>query len=158
MSAEQFQRYSLVDCEITTHQPYGVVFRAPDGTLGFVDRADISDSPITPEQWPPVGQRLTGVVLGSTRGEKLRVSLRPSDVAFVGSVDDPARAFAEWTRIREEGFRGPKERDAFFSSPEAPPVLKWALRQRSASADRGRVIEVLSQAPEHLQIEVNGND
>jgi len=154
MTAEQAHRYSLVDLEVTGHQPYGVLFRTSAGTPGFVDKADIADSAITREDWPSVGQRRTGVVLGLTRSGKLRASMRPADIGLVRSVDDAERTLIEWARIRDQGFADSSERDAFFASPEAAAILKWALCQREFSTDRDRALEILSEAPERLRIEV----
>jgi len=155
MTAEQAaRRYSLVDLEVTGHQPYGVLFRTAEGESGFVDMADISDVPITRGDWPPVGYRGTGVVLGVTRTGKLRVSLRPAYVGLVRNVGDPDSAFEMWFQVRDRGFADDSERDAFFAAPEAIAVLRWALNQREPSPDRDRALEVVLDAPERLRAEL----
>ena len=154
MTAGQAHRYSLVDLEVTGHQPYGVLFRTAAGTPGFVDKADISDAPIAPEVWPAIGYRGTGVVLGVTRTGKLRASLRPADVGLVRSVDDAESALNAWAKIRDRGFADASEREKFFAAPEAVAILKWALCQREFSPDRGRALDVLSEAPAQLRAEL----
>jgi hypothetical protein len=147
-------RYSLVDLEVTGHQPYGVLVRTADGTSGFVDSADISDVPISRADWPPIGYRAAGVVLGVTRAGRLRGSLRPADVELVESVDDPQSVFAEWGRIRDRGFADDAEKNDFFAAGETPAILRWALSQHETSLDRGRAVEILSDAPEPLRVEL----
>lgn len=146
---EMADRYSLVGLEVTGHQPYGVLVRTDAGISGFVDRADISDVPIPPEDWPAIGSRAPGVVLGVTRQGKLRASLRPADVSLVEGVDDPRCAFAAWAK---RGFADDAEKDAFFAAPGTPAILRWALCQHEPSSDRGRALEVVSahwNAQEH---------
>jgi hypothetical protein len=154
MTPEQAHRYSLVDLEVTGHQPYGVLFRTAAGAPGFVDRADISDVPIAPEDWPAIGHRGTGVVLGVTRSGKLRASLRRADVGLVGSVDDAESALNVWARIRDRGFTDAADRDGFFAAPAAIAILRWALCQRELSPDRGRALDILSEAPEQLRADL----
>jgi len=154
MTAEQANRYSLVDLEVTGHQSYGVLFRTTAGAVGFVDKADISDAPIAPQDWPAVGYRGTGVVLGVTRTGKLRASLRPSDVRLVRSVDDAESALNAWAKIRDRGFADSSERDGFFAAPEAVAILRWALCRREFSPDRGWALDLLSEAPEQLRSEL----
>jgi hypothetical protein len=154
MTAEQAGRYSLVDLEVTGHQPYGVLVRTADGTAGFVDSADISDVPIARADWPAIGYRAAGVVLGVTRAGKLRASLRPADVELVKGVGDAQTAFTEWARVRDQGFADDAERNAFFAARETTAILRWALSQHESSPDRGRAVEILSDAPESLRAEL----
>jgi hypothetical protein len=152
MTAERAaRRYSLVDLEVTGHQSFGVLFRTADGESGFVDLADISDVPIGRDEWPAVGYRGTGVVLGTTRAGKLRASLRPADVGLARDVDDPDGALDSWFRVRDRGFADESERDAFFAAPETVAVLRWALSQREPSPDRDRALDVVVDAPERLR-------
>lgn len=156
MTEGQMLRYALVEFEVEGHKPYGLVFRTTGGASGFVDKADISDSPISPEDWPLIGRRLTGVVLGTTRSGQIRATTRASDIALAAGVNDPERALIEWARIRDKGFVDSSDRDVFFASPEAAFVLNWALRQRDFTTDRERATEVLSDAPERLRAAVRG--
>ncbi|WP_432831380.1 hypothetical protein [Dactylosporangium sp. CA-092794] len=73
---------------------------------------------------------------------------------LVRSVSDTGRALRDWLRIRDHGFAGGSDRDAFFSSLEARPILRWALQQRRASMDRDRALEILADAPDALKAEV----
>jgi predicted RNA-binding protein with RPS1 domain len=154
MTPDQADRYSLVELEVTGHQPFGVLVKTDDGARGFVDQADISDVPIGRDDWPAVGHRATGVVLGVTRQGKLRASLRPADVGLVKGVDDAQSAFTEWARIRDQGFADDAEKNDFFTAPETPAILRWALSQHELSSDRDRAEEIVSEAPERLRAEL----
>jgi hypothetical protein len=158
MTAEQAGRYSLVDLEVTGHQPYGVLVRTADGAPGFVDSADISDVPIAREDWPAIGHRAAGVVLGVTRAGKLRASLRPADVGLVQGVDDAQSAFTEWARVRDQGFADEADKNDFFAARETPAILRWALSQHESSPNRRRASEILADAPGSLRAELGVAD
>lgn len=155
MTAEQAgRRYSLVDLEVTGHQSFGVLFRTANGESGFVDSADISDAPIARDDWPAVGSRGTGVLLGATRAGKLRVSLRPADVGLAKVVDDADSSLKTWFQVRDHGFADESERAAFFAAPDTVATLRWALSQRESSPDRERAIEIVADAPEPVRAEL----
>jgi predicted RNA-binding protein with RPS1 domain len=149
--SQDLARYALVECEVTAHQPYGVVFEVGGGLRGFVDKADIADAPVMQAEWPSVGRHMTCVVLGRSRDGRIRASMRPSDVQLARSVTDPDRSLRDWIRIRDEGFADISERDAFLASPETSPLLRWALGQRAGSRDRARAMEIVSDTPENLK-------
>ena len=151
MVGSALRRYSVIECRITDHQPYGLVFETGDGTHGFVDRADISDVPVSELDWPPVGQHVTCVVLGSTRDGRVRASARPRYVALIQGAADPQRVLSDWIRIRDNGFRDASERETFFRSPDAVLVLQWALVDRGNPASKSRALELLAEGPAQLR-------
>ncbi|HEX5492980.1 MAG TPA: hypothetical protein VFX70_00215 [Mycobacteriales bacterium] len=151
------RRYDLVDCEIIGHHSYGILLRTSEGLTGFADLSDIFDAPTSRDEWPPIGTRMTGVVLGENRSGRVRVSTRTLDVALAREVADPEQALSEWIRMRDTGFRDPSGMDSFLGSVNAAAVLRWATRQRESSPDRARGLEVLASAPEWLRSAVADN-
>ena len=138
-------QYSLVDLEITGHQRDGLVVRTADGADGFVDRADISDTPIPRADWPAIGSTAAGVVLGVTRAGKLRVSLRPGEVGLVTAalelvtgVDHTREAVTAWARVRDHDFADDAARNEFLAASRAAASLREALRQRGPSLSDAR--------------------
>lgn len=151
MTEIRLRRYSLIDAEITGHRTYGVSFRTERGESGFVDKADVSDVPTSPADWPLVGQVVTCVVLGIARDGRVRASARQSDVALARSVNDPDGALRRWIAIRDEGFANPEERAAFLASVESVPLLQWARRQRIGSADRIHAEELIADVSDEVR-------
>jgi hypothetical protein len=149
--SQDLARYALVECEVTAHQSYGLVFQVRNGLRGFVDKAEIADAPVTQAEWPSVGRHMACVVLGRSRDGRIRASMRSSDVQLARSVADPDRLLRDWIRIRDEGFIDVSERDTFFASSDAYPLLQWALGQRPGSRDRTRAMEIVSDAPGNLK-------
>jgi hypothetical protein len=147
-------KYALVQCQVLDHQPYGLLIQAGAGSRGFVDRADIADGVVAPEDWPRVGESMTCVVLGYARDGRVRASSRPRDVALVRDSREPGGAISAWIRVRDHGFSDPSDKEVFFASPDAVPTLRWALRHRVGSLDQNRALEVLADAPEEIVREV----
>ena len=146
-------RYAVVDSTVVGHQRYGVLVRSDSGRPGFIDRADLADGPAPPHEWPAIGDRVRAVVLGPTRTGRLRLCTRPSYLALIGSVTDPAVALAEWVRAADPGAR-----QEFYRSPNARPLLRWALRQPAGSPDRRRAEDLLAGAPPDLRSRSEAED
>jgi predicted RNA-binding protein with RPS1 domain len=151
---EEVGRFALVDCDVTGHQHYGILFHTTDGRRGFIDSSDISDESADPREWPSIGERITCVVLGETRDGRLRASARASDVALVRAEPDARRALSEWLRIRDAGFADASEMDAYLASARGKAILKWAIRRRRSSTDYARAREILASAPATLRDEI----
>jgi hypothetical protein len=152
---EEVRRFTLIDCDVTGHQRYGLLFRARDGRPGFIDSLEISDRPTDPREWPSVGERIICVVLGETRDGRLRASARGSDIVLVRAEPDAEHALSEWQRIRDVGFADPTERDAYVASSRGKAILRWAIRRRQSSNDHARASEILASAPATLRDELN---
>ena len=73
------ERGSEVDFQVIGAQHYGVLVVTDSGDRGWIESEYLSASPITPQEWPPVGTRLRGLVLGVTPDGRVRICLRPVD-------------------------------------------------------------------------------
>lgn len=150
-------RYATVSCVVVGHRPYGLLVEIENFDLeGFVDSADIGDPPFGRDDWPATGSRVRGVVLGTARIGRTRLSTRPRDVDFVDAVPDPAQAFREWEIIDERGSADISARDEFYRSSNASAILKWALGNAPNSANRKLAAELLAAAPDQLRTQVLG--
>ncbi|HYS40734.1 MAG TPA: hypothetical protein VEO01_34400 [Pseudonocardiaceae bacterium] len=158
MSSNEDPKYAVVDCTVVGHQAYGLVVQDDHGRRGFVDSLDIDDEIVAEHRWPPIGEPIRCVLLGHTRDGRLRLSLRPSDVALVTAVDNAAAALAEWARIRDLENPGVELRQSFYRSGRAADILRWALRRLPNSVDSMRAHQLLLDAPESLRIDVLGDE
>lgn len=95
MEPQAHARYEVVQCSVNGHAPYGLLIESEDGERGFVDSSYITDNPGEP--WPVIGQQLRCVVLGYTRGGRLRVAATPRYVEMVAAAGDPAAANDQWS-------------------------------------------------------------
>lgn len=153
----EVHRFTLIDCDVTGHQHYGVLFRTAEGRPGFIDSLEISDQETDPSEWPSVGERITCVVLGETRDGRLRASARASDVDLVRAEPDARQALSEWQRIRDAGFVDSSESDAYVASARGKAILRWAIRRRQSSKDYARAREILASAPATLRDELSND-
>lgn len=151
VSGTEHPRYTVVSCTVVDHQRYGLVIQSELGQRGFVDRAEISDGVISVDMWPKVGDQIRGVVLGYTNDGRIRISARPRDVTLIESLAEPMAAMEEWRAIKETSTRNVIARNYFYKSPNAPALLRWALRNPPSSADRNKALELLSTAPVQLR-------
>lgn len=75
--AEQLAKWAVTSGTVIRHMHYGLRVQVPSGEIGVVDRADIADGGLSPDEWPEVGSVIT--VLGAGyAGTQLRLSTRPS--------------------------------------------------------------------------------
>jgi hypothetical protein len=70
---------------------------------------------------------------------------------------DPAGAIRQWQLVKDADASDTVIRDEFYRSPNAKPLLRWALLHPPHSADRKRAVELLSTAPENLRGELLGD-
>jgi hypothetical protein len=157
-NSEEVRRFDLVDCEVTGHQHYGLLFRTSSDRPGFIDSADIFDpSAHGHSDWPPVGARLTCVVLGVTRDGRIRASVRASDMELVREEADLQQALSEWRRIRDAGFADTSEQNTYLASARGKAILRWALRRNISSSDHNRAVEIIASAPESVRNEIQSS-
>lgn len=155
VSEDALPRYAIASLVVVGHRRYGLRVEVVDSDReGFVDSANIADPPLRHEDWPCVGARMRGVVLGRTRAGQLRLTTRRRDVAFVESVSDPAGAFLEWRAVHAAGSSNVDARSEFFRSANASALLEWALKNSPYSENRKLAIELLSVAPDELRTQV----
>jgi hypothetical protein len=65
---------------VTGHQHYGLIIRTDSDEPGWVEGEYISDLSLRPDQWPPAGTMLRGLVLGYTLPDgRIRVCMRTMD-------------------------------------------------------------------------------
>lgn len=152
MGKQKPEIYSLTDCRIIKHQHYGLVVRTmPGDDPGYVDESAIADQPSLPcDEWPSVGTVLMCVVLGHAREGRLRLSARPRDIRFASAVEDVEQALLMWHHIRDDATSDKVRILDFLETPEAVPILRWALCRPRESTDYSRASEIVREAPEGL--------
>jgi hypothetical protein len=70
-------RWTITNGTVVRHMRYGLRVQVPSGEVGVVDRADIADGGLSPDEWPEVGSVIT--VLGAGyAGTQLRLTARTS--------------------------------------------------------------------------------
>jgi len=136
-------RYSLVESTVRGHAGYGLVVRSVDGEDGFVDSGHIANGPLATEDWPAVGQRIWGVVLGYARDGRLRLSTAPNDVALARSTD-LAVAMLAWRDLREADERYLATARDFLQRPDATAVLRWAVTGPYRAEGRAAAVRLLA--------------
>lgn len=75
----RLQRGEEVGFQVTGAQHYGVLIETEAGERGWIEEEYLSRTKLTREDWPPVGTRLRGLVLGYTADDRIRVCLREVD-------------------------------------------------------------------------------
>lgn len=75
----RYQRGDVVAFEVTGAAHYGILVVTEHGEPGWIEGPLISEQRLTPDQWPPVGTRLRGLVLGPGSLNRVRLCLRPVD-------------------------------------------------------------------------------
>jgi hypothetical protein len=75
----RYSRGNSVRFTVTGTQHYGVLIRTDSGECGWIEAEYISESVLHPDEWPPVGTSLQGLVLGYTSDGRVRVCLREVD-------------------------------------------------------------------------------
>jgi predicted RNA-binding protein with RPS1 domain len=68
-----------VEFIVTGAQHYGVLIETIFGEKGWVEGEYLSATELAQEDWPQVGERLRGVVLGYANDGRIRVSMREVD-------------------------------------------------------------------------------
>jgi hypothetical protein len=130
------EKYSIVTCNVTSRQHYGLLVRAVEsGESGYIDRSDIADGGIGEDEWPSEGVSLRCVVLGYTRDGRLRLSARPRDVSLSASGINVGEALRDWISVRDAGQSDAQRMTDFLQCTYATSVLRWALLDRPASAN-----------------------
>ncbi|WP_188284847.1 hypothetical protein [Streptomyces sp. CBMA29] len=145
-------KYAVVSAVTGLRRPYGQSLRLEDGTTGFVDSADLTDTAeplILPE-----GAEVVGVVLGYTNNGRVRLTLRPRDVALARATEDTAAATSLWVRVASSTGDG-RVKTEFFASPSAAPLLVWGLTAHPGSADHHTARRLLEAAPPDLRDKVD---
>ncbi len=74
-----YERGDEIQVMVTGAQPYGLLIEANEGEKGWIETEYLSDTKLEPRDWPPVGTRLRGLVLGYTRDGRIRVCMREVD-------------------------------------------------------------------------------
>ena len=150
----RLRRYSTVLGVVAAHKDYGLLLRLENDDEGFVDSSDVADAPVRPQDWPPVGTRLTAVVLGPTRMGRWRLSLRDGDVEVVTALEDPEAEFGRWNALKRDG----QGSDPFFSAPGDVPLFRWALARPQYSSERKLAEELITAAPESIKDQLSSPD
>ncbi|MBO0608904.1 hypothetical protein [Myceligenerans salitolerans] len=80
--ADEIAEGTLVGVTVVCHHPYGLgVWVDGVDQFGHVNVPGISDEPIgSPENYPPIGDRLRAVVIGYNGSQQLRLTTRRSDL------------------------------------------------------------------------------
>jgi hypothetical protein len=130
------ERYSVITCDVTGRLHYGLLVRAVEsGEAGYIDRAELGNSPLTEEEWPVDGTSLRCVVLGYTRDGRLRLSSKPRDVSLSESGINVREALGHWISVRDAGESHPEGMVEFLRLSYATSILSWALQDRPSSAN-----------------------
>ncbi|NNH72613.1 hypothetical protein HLB23_22580 [Nocardia uniformis] len=97
---ERQPRYAIAECVVTGYAPWGILVTTDAGRHGWVAAEYLADGTIRRDEWPAVGTRLTGVVLGYTHAGRIRLATIPSYVAALRDSTDPAAAARLWAAER----------------------------------------------------------
>lgn len=147
-------RYEVVQCLITGHLSYGLAVQTPTGQRGSIDKDVIGDRPLPVEDWPSVGQTISGVVMGYGRDGRLRVCAQPSYVSYVRSAGDINEIQEAWARVHRADREYVEATESLFMSHDARGVLRWALSRHPDSAEPGVALRALAHAPSGLVIDL----
>lgn len=150
-------RYSIVDCVVVGHQPYGLIVQSGTGVRGFIDRMDISDIPAAEDEWPALGTQVHGVVLGHARDGRLRLSARRMDKELLETLADPVRVLREWEAVKQASSSDVTITEGLYKSSDGRAVLRWALKHPSHSAEHMAALDILATAPMDILRDVLGN-
>ncbi len=90
---------------MTGYTHYGVLIATDAGERGWIESDYVADGPIRREEWPEVGARVVGVVLGYAQATahmpaRIRLATIPSYVAAIRGSDDPKAAASAWSAER----------------------------------------------------------
>jgi hypothetical protein len=154
VTANKISKYDIVEGIITGHAPYGLIIESASGVRGYIDSGDISDRSLEPEDWPEVGQAITGVLISHLRDGRLVVSARPSDVALVRSSSDVRVGMDAWARLCRADEEYTKAINSLATSDDVKVVLRWALSRSQLSSEPGVALRALANAPSGLLLGV----
>lgn len=152
--AGAFPRYSLVDCVVSAHRPYGLIVAVARRYRGFVDLDHISHVPIAADDWPAVGSKQRGLVLGETNDGRLRLDLRKDDLHLAEHAVDFTHVMARWAEIRQGAPGDAQTRHRFFESPDAARLLAWLASGRSRGAPMALIWDLVGGSSEVIRREV----
>lgn len=136
---------------MTGYAHYGILIATDAGERGWIEGSYVADGPIRREEWPEVGARIVGVVLGYTSSGRIRLATTPSYVAAIrGSEDPDAAASAWWVMIDVDGHGivaiDEDDKDAMYSASHV-------LTSTSSARDRpgiDRGVRVLVEVQRRL--------
>lgn len=72
-------RGAVVQFTVSGHQHYGVLVTTDEGERGWIEAEYLSKDQLSQAQWPAIGTRLRGLVLGYTADGRVRVCMREVD-------------------------------------------------------------------------------
>lgn len=149
MTEGRLAKLALVTGTVVRHWEHrGLVVRLTDSDQqGFVDSVDLHDIPGQCEAWPPVGAQVRALVLGYTRVGQLRLTMRPRDIALNDWTSDALRALDIWKVISVAGPDDAKAVAEFYRSPDAEPLLRWAMRYPPHAAAHRLATKLFEGAP-----------
>jgi len=75
----RLSRGEEVEFVVTGAQHYGVLIETAAGEKGWVEEEYLSAIKLARDQWPQVGERLRGLVLGYANDGRIRVCMREVD-------------------------------------------------------------------------------
>jgi len=151
-------KYAVTSCEVDGRREYGLLVHSVDTEeKGYVDRADVGDFALPESEWPSNGSRVRCVVLGYARAGRLRLSLRPRDLALADSVDDVRAALRHWIHVRDLGQDDPIAMEEFLSFSYAVPVLRWAVNHSSNSRNHNIAMWGLGLLPPEVAANIVQN-
>jgi hypothetical protein len=99
-------RFDVVTCVVARRVRYGLVVEIGPDEPGWIETEYMAGDPARPQAWPAPGTVLTAVVLGTTRGGRVRLCALPGYVDLVRSSPDPAKALADLTPEEVRRLRG----------------------------------------------------
>ena len=73
-----YRRGDIVDCVVTGHAHWGVLFTMPGGEPGWIEGDYLDDVKVPPEKWPAEGTVVRAVVLDHLPDGRWWLSARPS--------------------------------------------------------------------------------
>jgi hypothetical protein len=154
LSVAMTDKYELIECNVVAHASYGLIIESTSGERGYIDTADIGDTPLERKDWPSVGRTITGVAIGYRRDGRLVISARPSDIALVRAAVDIQGTMNEWARLRRADEEYTRAKDSMTTSDDAEVVLRWALSRSRLSPEPGVALRALANAPSSLLLEL----
>jgi len=147
--SDRLQKYDAVYATVVSQPPYGLFLATESDDRAFIDADYVADGAVGRDSWPKVGERLRGIVLGVANDGRVRLTGRQSDLDLVDECVDVSGAMAAWEESRKRDDAGSARR--FLALPDAPAVLRWALRQPERWNLRPHVLTLLKNATPELR-------
>lgn len=146
-------KYRTLYCVVRSEQVYGLVVDTETDEPGYIDSEFIADAPSRRERWPAVNTSLRVMVIGHSGDGRLILSARHSDLTLADTVTNVRAAMRVWQTVEESGAESTAARDAFFRSPDAAALLRWAYSHTRGTSSRELAQALLPHAPETIKRE-----